>query len=83
MNIPPRTSFATTVYKNKLWIIGGQDAVSGRGFNDVWNLSPTSSAWINIKPNTAPSLPRMIETDIGLRRMDHHIIVYGDKLWVV
>lgn len=60
------------VYKNKMWIIGG-DANQGHIHNDVWN-SADGKTWNYVNKNrNVPWGPRVL----------HHTLVFQDKIWVI
>ena len=60
------------VYKNKLWIVGG-DANQGHYQNDVWN-SDDGKTWTHVnKSHDVPWGPRAL----------HYTLVFDDKIWVM
>ncbi|MEK7066297.1 MAG: hypothetical protein AAB965_01845, partial [Patescibacteria group bacterium] len=75
MNIPSRTDFSLVVYKNKLWLLGGQDS-SGLWMGDVWNTADPTVGWVNIRTNN-----RLEQSQVT--RFDQQSLVYGGKLWMV
>lgn len=64
-----RKSATTTVFNNKIWVIGGQDQ-SGNVLEDIW--SSTDGLNWTLELANAP---------FGKRR-DHYTIVFKDKMWV-
>ena len=60
------------VYKNKMWIVGG-DVNQGHYHYDVWNSSDGES-WTHVnKNNKLPWGPRAL----------HYTLVFKDKIWVM
>lgn len=66
-----RRLLGTTVFNNKLWVLGGQDKITGRA--DVWSSSNGND--YNLV-NTADDAP------YG-HRFDTQVIGYNSKLWVM
>jgi len=64
-----RTDHTTTIFNNKLWVIGGN--ISTISTNDVWNSSD-GIIWTNITTNAG-----------FLGRSGHTTTVFDDKLWVI
>lgn len=67
---PIRWSFTTLVFRNKLWLIGGNTG-GATYYSDVW-YSSTGTNWISATANA------------GFKgRFDHAAAVFNDKLWVI
>lgn len=68
-NFTPRYSHTTVVFKDKIWLIGGEDGDSE--FNDVWSSSDGIN-WVK-------------ETENGnfLPRFSHSSFVFQDKIWII
>jgi len=64
-----RKSATTTVFNNKIWVIGGEDE-SGNVLEDIWS-SPDGINW-TLEVTNAP---------FGARR-NHYTIVFKNKMWV-
>jgi len=64
-----RTSHTTTVFKDRIWVIGGNQ-IPGRT-NDVW-ASGDGVHWLEITANAAFS-----------KRSSHTTVVFDGKLWVI
>ncbi len=67
-NWSPRSTHATVVFDNKLWVIGGAD---GQLKSDVWS-SPDGINWTEVTP-AAPWQGRQV----------HTATVYGGRIWVM
>jgi hypothetical protein len=65
----PRLAFASAVYDNKMWVIGG--AASGGNLNDVW-FSEDGALWIRATADAGFS------TTFG-----HASVNFNSKLWVI
>lgn len=66
-----RRDHQTVMYKGKLWLIAGSDALSGAVRNDVW----TSSDGVNWKEVTSNG---------GFEaRREHQVVTFKDKLWLI
>ncbi|MEM9361407.1 MAG: kelch repeat-containing protein [Bacteroidota bacterium] len=72
-DFPPRVEFTTSVFQDKIWIIGGRvrdgDVIENR--NDIWS-SEDGITW-TLEVEEAPFTPRN-----GLKS-----VVFQDKIWVV
>lgn len=68
-NFNPRYSHTTVVFKDKIWLIGGEDG--DLEFNDVWS-SNDGINWVK-------------ETENGnfLPRFSHSSFVFQDKIWII
>ncbi len=68
-----RYNHTSLVYDNKMWVIGGDDALGGVGNykSDVW-YSTDGTNWTQATANAAWS-----------GRRGHTSIVYGNKMWVM
>lgn len=67
-----RVNHATTVFDNKMWVLGGSAGVSpGLFLNDVW-YSSDGISWTQATANAAWSA-----------RDDHSVITFDNKLWVM
>ncbi len=62
-----RSRHATVMFKNKIWVLGGDD-------NEVWS-SADGKAWK--KHDTSKSKPMWDE------RVDHGAVVFKDKIWIL
>lgn len=67
----PRAWHTTTLFKDRLWIIGGRNDTGA--LNDVWS-SLDGSSWNLVNPSRANRFPA---------RSRHTTISYKDKLWVI
>lgn len=68
-NLPNRVFYGLTVFKDKIWLIGGFDGK--KYYNDIWNSSDGVN-WTRIAEKTAWS-----ERNIS------KIIVFKDKVWLI
>ena len=66
----PRQGHTSVVYKDQMWVIGGQDA-GGNYLDDVWS-SQDGQNWNRVTAKVA----------FGGRAF-HTSMVYGDKMWVI
>ncbi len=65
---PKRAVHTSTVFDNKLWVIGGYD---GSRKNDVWHTTDGDS-WVKATDNATFS-----------KRSDHTTSVFNNRLWVI
>jgi N-acetylneuraminic acid mutarotase len=66
----PRAAFDAVVFRNKLWIVGGQDS-SGRNCDDVWS-SEDGRSWV-----------REVASTPWQGRHFHRLVVYKDRLYLL
>ena len=67
-NLPQRIFYSATVFKNKIWLVGGYDGKSY--FNDVWN-SEDAVHWRRVTDKAAWS-PRQAPG----------VVVFNNRLWL-
>ena len=68
-NLPDRVFYGATVFKDKIWLLGGYDGKNY--FNDVWNSSD-GATWQRVTDRAAWS-PRLART----------MTVFKNKLWLI
>ncbi len=68
-NLPHRVFYGATVFKDKIWLVGGYDGKNY--YNDVWN-SADGVNWIRVAE----------KTDFSARNISK-IIVFKDKIWII
>ncbi len=68
-NLPTRVFYGATVFKDKIWLIGGFDGK--KYYNDVWNSSDTVN-WTRVTEKNAWSVRNISK-----------IIVFKDKIWII
>lgn len=68
-NLPTRVFYGATVFKDKIWLIGGFDGK--KYYNDVWN-STDGANWIRVSEKAAWS-----------ERNVSKIIVFKNKIWII
>ena len=66
----PRHTAGYAVYKDRIWIIGG-DAIQRHYQNDVWS-SGDGTNWEKVT-DAVPWAPRVL----------HHTVVFNDRIWVM
>jgi len=67
----PRISFASAIFNNRLWVIGGMLNNPSTYFNDVW-YSSDGISWT-----------RATASALFSGRYGHTVVAYDDKLWVI
>lgn len=68
-NLPNRVFYGLTVFKDKIWLIGGFDGK--KYYNDVWNS------------NDGVNWTRVAEKSNWSERTVGKIIVFKDKIWII
>lgn len=68
-NLPRRIFYGATVFKDKIWLVGGFDGKNY--YNDVWN-SADGVSWTRVAEKAA-----FTERNVS------RIIVFKDKIWII
>lgn len=71
-----RHKHQTVFFKDKFWVIGGDDGVRK---NDVWS-SPDGIQWTQVKAHK--DNPTASDNQFS-PRVNHQVVVYDDKLWLI
>lgn len=68
-NVPNRVFYGLTVFKDKIWLVGGFDGK--RYYNDIWNS------------NDGVNWTRVAEKSAWSERNISKIIVFKNKIWII
>jgi hypothetical protein len=71
--------FTFTVFKNKMWVLGGQNSISSLDTNDIWS-SVNGTSWVH---EDTDSLTSGIQDASWNAREGHTALVFNDKLYIL